>query len=375
MAYHKKVQNIVSGWHYKISEKVGTQIKKTEDSEINSLFNQIDGALGIKFNHSENFYDDFKTQPLLPNRLSRYGPALAIGDIDGDGDKDVFLGAARDRESAIFIQNNSNEFERVACPALKADQIHEDVDAVWFDFENDGDQDLYVVSGGASQPSEHEDYQDRLYLNDGSGQLIRSSKGILPEFKFSGSRVAAKDFDNDGDLDLFIGSRFVPGKYPTSPESVLLINENGKFSKVQCAASSSGMVTDVKWADINGDQRVDLVLATEWGPVRVYENKEDGFKEITKSIGLNEFTGWWNCVLAADIDQDGDIDILAGNFGTNTKYSASKKKPATLFASDFGDTGALQLVEAQFKEGKLLPIRGRSCSTTAMPHLLKRVPT
>ena len=371
----QKVQNIVSGWHYKISEKVGTQRKKTEDSEINSLFNQIDGALGIKFNHSENFYDDFKTQPLLPNRLSRYGPALALGDIDGDGDKDVFLGAARDRESAIFIQKNSNEFERVAYPALKADQIHEDVDAVWFDFENDGDQDLYVVSGGASQPSEHEDYQDRLYLNDGSGQLVRSSKGILPEFRFSGSRVATKDFDNDGDLDLFIGSRFVPGKYPTSPESVLLINENGKFSKVQCAASSSGMVTDVKWADINGDERVDLVLATEWGPVRVYENKEDGFKEITKSIGLNEFTGWWNCVLAADIDQDGDIDIVAGNFGTNTKYSASKKKPATLFASDFGDTGTLQLVEAQFKEGKLLPIRGRSCSTTAMPHLLKRVPT
>ena len=197
----------------------------------------------------------------------------------------------------------------------------------------------------------------------------------MPEFKFSGSRVAAEDFDKDGDLDLFIGSRFVPGKYPTSPESVLLINENGKFSKVQSAANSSGMVTDVKWADINGDKRVDLVLATEWGPVRVYENKEDGFKEITKSIGLNEFTGWWNCVLAADIDQDGDNDIIAGNFGTNTKYSASRKKPATLFASDFGKTGDLQLVEAQFKEGKLLPIRGRSCSTTAMPHLLKRVPT
>ena len=373
----QKVQNIVPDWHYRITES-GTGTTGSPDKASNPkarLFSQIDEALGINFIHSENFYDDFTSQPLLPNRLSRFGPALAIGDVDSDGDKDVFIGAARDRQSALFIQNKKGQFSRVACPALKVDQIYEDVDALWFDSDNDGDQDLYVVSGGASQAAGHEHYQDRLYLNDGSGQLSRAPKEMLPDLNFSGSRAAAHDIDRDGDLDLFIGSRFVPGKYPIGPESVLLINEAGRFSKVQCSAISSGMVTDVKWSDIDGDKRADLILATEWGPVRVYQNKEDGFHEITESLGLDDFTGWWNCVVAGDVDQDGDNDIIAGNFGTNTKYSVSKEKPATIFAADFGGTGTLQLVEAQYKEGKLLPVRGRSCSTTAMPHLVDRVPT
>ncbi len=373
----QSIEGLVSGWHYRVTES-GTGAIESPDKVSNSkdrLFSQIDEALGINFTHSENFYDDFASQPLLPNRLSRFGPALAIGDVDSDGDKDAFIGGARDRQSAVLIQNEEGQFERVSFPALKADQIYEDVDALWFDFDNDGDQDLYVVSGGASQEAGHEHYQDRLYINNGLGQLTRAPKGILPDLKFSGSRVAANDFDNDGDLDLFVGSRFVPGNYPTGPESVLLINEGGQFTKGRYAASSSGMVTDVKWADIDGDKRADLVLATEWGPVRVYQNKDDGFHEITESLSLDDFTGWWNCVVIGDVDQDGDNDIVAGNFGTNTKYSASVKKPATIFAADFGGDGKMQLVEAQYKEGKLLPVRGRSCSTTAMPHLIDRVPT
>ena len=371
----QRVMNVESGWHYQISENVDSPKNKSEETKQTSLFSKVDDALGIRFEHRENFYDDFKSQPLLPNRLSRFGPALALGDIDGDGDKDVFLGAARDRESAIFLQKNQGKFERVSSQALKSDQIYEDVDALWLDVDRDGDLDLYVVSGGASQPAGHNDYQDRLYLNDGNGELKRAGDSVIPKITFSGSRVAANDFDQDGDLDLFIGSRFVPGQYPTEPKSALLINEGGKFSRVESPVISSGMVTDVKWADLDGDKRADLIMSSEWGPVRVYQNKENGFHEVTKNMGLDQFSGWWNCVLVADIDKDGDNDIIAGNFGTNTKYSASTKKPATLFASDFGKTGTLQLVEAQFKEGRLLPVRGRSCSTTAMPHLLKTVPT
>ena len=372
--HRQTLNNLEGGWHYQISENVDTKKREAELVSDNSLFQKVDDALGIRFEHKENFYDDFKSQPLLPNRLSRFGPALALGDIDGDGDKDVFLGAARDRESAIFMQNNG-QFERVACPILKSDQIYEDVDAIWLDVDNDGDSDLYVVSGGASQPAGHDDYQDRLYLNNGKGNLSKAPESAIPNLKFSGSRVAADDFDQDGDLDLFVGSRFVPGRYPTDPESALLINQGGQFSRLDSPVNSSGMVTDAKWSDIDGDKRPDLIVATEWGPVRVYQNKENGFHETTKIVGLEKYSGWWNCVIATDIDKDGDLDIIAGNFGTNTKYKASIKKPATLFASDFGENGTLQLVEAKFKEGRLLPVRGRSCSTTAMPHLLKRVPT
>ena len=163
--------NVESGWHYQISENVDSTKNKSEGTKQISLFSKVDDALGIRFEHRENFYDDFKSQPLLPNRLSRFGPALALGDIDGDGDKDVFLGAARDRESAIFLQKNQGKFERVSSQALKSDQIYEDVDALWLDVDLDGDLDLYVVSGGASQPAAHNDYQDRLYLNDGNGEL------------------------------------------------------------------------------------------------------------------------------------------------------------------------------------------------------------
>ena len=222
--HDQTLESLLSGWHYRVTES-GTgnieSLDKVSNSE-NRLFSQIDEALGINFTHTENFYDDFTSQPLLPNRLSRFGPALAIGDVDSDGDKDVFIGGARDRQSALFIQNEEGQFGRVSFPALKADQIYEDVDALWFDFDNDGDQDLYVVSGGASQEAGHEHYQDRLYINNGSGQLTRASKEILPDLKFSGSRVAAHDFDDDGDLDLFVGSRFVPRNYPTGPELSLI---------------------------------------------------------------------------------------------------------------------------------------------------------
>ena len=282
--HHQTVNNLEAGWHYQISENVDTKKREAELVSDNSLFQKVDDALGIRFEHKENFYDDFKSQPLLPNRLSRFGPALALGDIDGDGDEDVFLGAARDRESAIFMQNNG-QFERVACPVLKSDQIYEDVDAIWLDVDNDGDLDLYVVSGGASQPAGHDDYQDRIYLNDGKGNLSKAPESAIPNLKFSGSRVTADDFDQDGDLDLFVGSRFVPGRYPTDPESVLLINQGGHFSRLDSPVNSSGMVTDAKWSDIDGDERPDLIVATEWGPVRVYQNKENGFNEITKTVG------------------------------------------------------------------------------------------
>jgi hypothetical protein len=360
-----------AGRHYRITE--GGQDSKADAGSAPraTLFSEAEGALGLSFEHAENQFDDFEVQPLLPNRLSRFGPAVAAGDADGDGDVDVFFGAAADRESGLYLQVDPGGFQRRAATALEADRAHEDVDAAWFDADGDGDLDIYVVSGGASRPAGDPHYADRLYLNDGSGSLTIAPVGTLPDWSASGSCVAPCDFDSDGDTDLFVGARFVPGRYPTPPESALLVNDGGAFKRIAVAA---GMVTGAAWSDLDGDGHPELIVSTEWGPLRTYTVNGEGVKELAGS-GLEAHRGWWTCVVAGDIDGDGDADLLAGNFGLNTKYHADREHPATLFAADFGRSGELQLVEAQHKEGKLLPVRGRSCSTSAMPHLLERAPS
>ena len=365
---HQEFSDLAAGYHYRITEPEN----RTPTPEVEPrqpLLAEIDGALGLGFEHAENEHDDFAVQPLLPNRLSRFGPALAIG---GD---DIFLGAAAGHASAHYLRNEDGEIGRIVNSPLTADAAHEDVDAAWFDADGDGDLDLYVVSGGASKPAGDPHYADRLYLNGGSGTLTLAPTGTLPDWNASGSCVAPCDYDADGDVDLFVGARFVPGKYPTTPESALLVNDGGKFTKIDSPVDRAGLVTGAAWSDLDGDGRADLAVATEWGPVRVFKNTADGFAEATAACGLNGHTGWWTCVVAADVDGDGDRDLLAGNFGLNTKYHVDPEHPATLFAADFGGKGELQLVEAQHKEGKLLPVRGRSCSTSAMPHLVNNAPS
>ena len=364
-------ESISAKKHYRITEAASTIPVGSQNSpKAKPLFVKDD--LGIDFKHQENDFNDFEDQPLLPNRLSRFGPALAITKTENTSH--IFIGGAAGQAGVLFSHDQKGQMKKASLPWTEEAKGQEDIAAEWFDADQDGDDDLYVVSGGASEMNHHIHYQDRLYLNDGAMNLTPASKGALPKLRESGSCVASCDFDSDGDLDLFIGARHVPGVYPTPPKSTLLINQGERFTKADSPVSDAGMVTDATWADLDGDQRPDLIVATEWGPVKVFKNTPEGLLE-SKNNGLTNLSGWWTCVKAADLDGDGDLDLIAGNFGNNTKYHVDSEHPATLYASDFGNQGKLQLVEAQHKEGKLLPVRGRSCSTSAMPHLMKNAPS
>ncbi|MGJ8695309.1 MAG: VCBS repeat-containing protein [Verrucomicrobiaceae bacterium] len=363
-----------SNFHYRVTEADSGQTFAPKAPPV-ALFHEQSEQLGLNFTHRENNHDDFASQPLLPNRLSRFGPALSSADINGDQLVDLFIGGAAGQEPALFLQQKDGTLKQHPSPALSGDQSKEDIASTWFDADNDGDPDLYLVSGGASEPATSDHYHDRLYLNDGAGNLTPAPSGTLPAWSASGSCVAPCDFDADGDLDLFVGARFVPGKYPTPPESALLINNGGTFTKADSPVSNAGLVTGATWADLDQDSKPDLLIAVEWGPVRLFKNTGTGLVETTDEANLAHLTGWWTSVATIDVDHDGDLDFVAGNFGLNTKYHVDAEHPATLFASDFGNNGELQLVEAKLKDGKLLPVRGRSCSTSAMPHLKTKAPT
>jgi enediyne biosynthesis protein E4 len=328
-----------------------------------------------KVRHHETHFDDFKMQALLPNKLSRLGPGIAWGDLDGDGDDDLFVGGASGHAGKLYRNQGNFKLEPVYNGSFLADTACEDMGAVFLDVDGDGDLDLFVVSGGV----ETEQLQDRLYLNDGTGKFKKAPRGTVPDESESGSVVIAGDFDQDGDLDLFVGTRVIPGQYPTPPSSHLLVNDGGRFiDKTDALApglKKTGLVTGALWSDVNNDGRLDLLVTHEWGPVKLFQNQGGKLIDRTMEAGLAKTTGWFNGITGGDIDHDGDIDYVVTNFGLNTKYHASQTHPAVLYYGDFEGKGKKQLVEAEYENDKLFPIRGKSCSTHAMPQLRGKFPT
>lgn len=351
-------------------------LSKENAMDTIQYFGDVTKNLGIEFKHKETHYADFKIQPLMPHKYSQNGPGISVGDINNDGLEDFFVGGAFNQSGEINIQNKKGFFENSRLTIER--KYEEDMGSLIFDADQDGDQDLYVVSGGNEFQSGSVYYQDRLYFNNGKGDF-RLHPDALPKETASGSCVIASDFDGDGDLDLFVGGRLTPQNYPSPGESFILQNQNGKFDdvtdKIAPGLKNAGMVTSALWTDVDGDDQIDLIVAGEWMPITVYKNMNGHFENITDSLKIEKSVGWWNSIDGADIDQDGDTDYVLGNLGLNTKFKTSTEKPVQVYIDDFNKDGKEEAIFGNFLQGINYPAHPRDDMFQQMPQLKKLFPT
>ena len=347
--------------------KEGITINSKSNINDDKRFNEDKSILN--YTHRENYFNDYEKQVLLPHKLSQLGPAIAKGDINGDGLEDLFVGGASGQEASVYIQNE-NSFKKIDNDIWTKHKALEDIDAIFFDSDNDGDLDIYVVSGGNEFMPNSSTYLDRLYINDGNGNFT-FRRELLPSNFESGSVVKAFDFDNDGDLDLFVGSRMKPWNYPEPASSYLLVNENGKFSNYNTDQFTDlGLVTDAEWFDYDNDGDSDIVVVGEWMPITVFKNQDGNFikEEINTNLGCSS-TGWWYSIEVGDLNNDKLPDLIVGNLGLNYKYKASVDEPFEVFYDDFDENGTKDIVLAYYNYGIQFPLRGFSCSSQQVPDL------
>lgn len=342
---------------------------------LKQYFKDITTTIPIDYRHLENDFNDFDRELLLPHAFSHLGPCIVTADINSDGLDDVFIGGAKGQAGAVFVQNVDGEFLKMQENTFIKTQNSEDVTALFFDADGDGDQDLYIGSGGNDFHANAMELQDRLYLNDGLGNFTFAIDA-LPKMITSTGIVQAGDIDSDGDLDLFVGGRVEPGMYPTAPKSFLLLNNRGKFKDATSnycpELSQIGMVTGAEFTDINGDAKNDLVLVGEWMGLTRFLNKGDSMELLPVE---KQSEGLWFCLKMTDIDNDGDMDFIGGNIGKNSKFKASFKKPFNIYGRDFDGNGTFDIVLSAFQGETNYPVRGRECSSQQMPFIAEKYPT
>ncbi len=335
-------------------------------------FNNITARSGVAFLHEENVFNEYNREALLGKMLGNEGPALAVGDMNGDGLEDVYVGNAKWKTGALFMQTANGKFIKSLQPLLAIDSTYEDVDAVIVDVNNDQFPDLVIASGGNEFYGKEPWRQPRIYLNDGKGNLSVMSNPF-PGIFSTQSCIKAGDFNADGFVDFFIGGRAIPFAYGKNANSFLMQNDGtGHFKDVTAmlgtGLATDGFITNAAWVDIDNDQQLDLVITKEWGKVEVYVNNKNSFtkKDVTQQ------KGWWNFVLPMDVDGDGDIDILAGNQGENNRVKVSATFPLQLYYNDFDDNGTKEQVITYFQKEKEIPLATKMDLEKQLPFIKKK---
>ncbi len=382
----QKFQNLAANCRYVVTEPAGpAQLPPavTGRPVDHGVFADRAMEIGVDYVNLERVFDDMRRpgQSLLPNRMNTLGEGIAWGDANGDGSPDIFFAGAAGHGSALYLNDGHGHFSRSHLQQPWDDTIErEAMSALFLDVSGHGAMDLLVISGGVEADKGSDLLRSHLYLNDGHGKFTEAPASQFNLPPISSSVASAADFEHQGKLGVFIGGRVVPGQYPTMPDSVLLANRDGNLVDVTDQACPAlrhlGMVTSALWTDADGDGWVDLLVVGEWMSPRLFHNNHDGtFAEVTEEAGLAGYTGWWNSVVAADVNGDGAIDYIAGNVGLNTKYKANRDHPTGIYYVDFEGNGSPQIIESEYEGDKLYPVRGRSCSSKAMPSLKTKFPT
>jgi hypothetical protein len=372
-----------------INAEINTYNTIIYNDQINSSKQGI-GESGLKqfktiiqkdaFIHLENPHNDFKNEILLPHKNSTLGPALAVGDLNNDSLEDYIIGGAIAQPTSLYIQNKNGTFSPYEMSVFDQDKYYEDLGIVIFDADNDGDQDIYIASGGNEFDAGSKVYEDRFYENKGN-MIFERNRTAIPQTRISGLEVSTNDFDQDGDLDLFVGGRLTPKKYPYPSSSRILENQssdglakfvdvtNHKLSKLK----DIGLVTTSIWVDIDGDSWEDLIVAGEWMSVRFFKNNYGkSFTEVTDQVYTPDHRGWWNDIEKGDFDNDGDIDLILGNLGLNYKYQASEEKPFRVYLNDFDENSTYDIVLSYNSDDTEYPVRGRQCSSQQIPSIKEK---
>lgn len=362
-----------------LSQSNATFVSDADENVSSNLFTDITSASGIQYKHSEYEFNDFANQRLLPQKYSQLGPFITSGDINGDGSIDFFIGGAANFSGKIFTQGSKQLFQSKNLVGSTR-KVEEDMDCILFDADNDKDLDLLITYGDSQQPENSSAFQPKLFINDGKGKFTLKENAIPSNVLLIAGTVSSGDYDGDGDLDLFIGGR-VTRKYPQSPQSFILQNNNGIFSdvtaKVCPSLQQAGMVTSSAWTDFDNDKQPDLIIAGEWMPLRFFKNNHGRLEEATSNTGLGEMNGMWRSLAFADIDNDGDMDVIAGNLGLNCNYNVSKEQPMQLFAKDLDGNGSVDPVFFYYiksEDGKkhLYPAISRAMFSEQVPSIKKQ---